>query len=346
MKHKHSLEERYHSYLYNHLWLKFTVDYGTAFLASVVSAAIFAFGIVCFMNPTLTGGQTTLELVSGGSSGLAQVIASLLRVCGVNIEPGNTLFFSIAYLIVNTPLIVLAFKGIGIRFATFTLINVGFVFLFSNIFKGQFFQEVATVINNHGGFLSRALFAGMCTGLSSAVAYKFETSAGGFDIVSYYVSLRKSTTAGKYSVAINAVIIFLFYLIYGLGGANANSGDFAGYSTWAIAISCVFFSVVYLFTVMLVVDAINVRNKKVQIEINTTNTDLPKMLLARIPHGVTVVKAKGGYSGQDRLLIYIVVSSLEVKSAIKLVKEVDPTSFVTVKSLIQVYGRFFSQKIR
>ncbi len=344
MKHKQSLHDRYQSYLYNHLWLKFTVDYGTAFLASVVSAAIFAFGIVCFMNPTLTDGQTTLELVSGGSSGLAQVIASLLRVFGVQIEAGNTLFFSIAYLVVNAPLIVLAFKGIGVRFASFTLINVLFVFIFSNIFKGQFFQEIATLINNHGGFLSRALFAGMCTGLSSAIAYKFETSAGGFDIVSYYVSLRKSTTAGKYSVIINAIIITMFYLIYGFGGENGTG--FAGFSTWATAIACVFFSVVYLFTVMLVVDAINVRNKKVQIEINTVNSDLPRMLLARIPHGLTVVKAKGGYSGQDRILIYVVVSSLEVKSAIKLVKEVDPTSFVTVKSLIQVYGRFFSQKVR
>ncbi len=344
MKHKQSLHDRYQSYLYNHLWLKFTVDYGTAFLASVVSAAIFAFGIVCFMNPTLTDGQTTLELVSGGSSGLAQVIASLLRVFGVQIEAGNTLFFSIAYLVVNAPLIVLAFKGIGVRFASFTLINVLFVFVFSNIFKGQFFQEIATLINNHGGFLSRALFAGMCTGLSSAIAYKFETSAGGFDIVSYYVSLRKSTTAGKYSVIINAIIITMFYLIYGFGGENGSG--FAGFSTWATAIACVFFSVVYLFTVMLVVDAINVRNKKVQIEINTVNSDLPRMLLARIPHGLTVVKAKGGYSGQDRILIYVVVSSLEVKSAIKLVKEVDPTSFVTVKSLIQVYGRFFSQKVR
>lgn len=341
MKHKHSFQERYQSYLYNHLWLKFTVDYGTAFLASVISAAIFAFGIVCFMNPTLTGGQTTLELVSGGSSGLAQVIASLLRVCGVDIEPGNTLFFSIAYLVVNAPLIVLAFKGIGVRFATFTVINVLFVFLFSNIFKGQFFQEIAMIINNHGGFLSRALFAGMCTGLSSAIAYKFETSAGGFDIVSYYVSLRKSTTAGKYSVIINAIIIAAFYLMYGFSGA-----EFDGYSTWGIAVACVFFSIVYLFTVMLVVDAINIRNKKVQIEINTTNSDLPSMLLARIPHGLTVVKAKGGYSGQDRLLIYAVVSSLEMKSAIKLIKEVDPSSFVTVKSLVQVYGRFFSQKIR
>lgn len=344
MKQKHSLNERYHSYLYNHLWLKFTVDYGTAFIASVLSAAIFAFGIVCFLNPTLTEGQTTLELVSGGSSGLAQVIASLLRVLGVQIEPGNTLFFSIAYLVVNAPLIVLAFKGVGVRFASFTLINVLFVFLFSNIFKGQFFQEIATLMNTEGGFLARALFAGMCTGLSSAIAYKFETSAGGFDIVSYYVSLRKSTTAGKYSVMINAVIITMFYLIYGFGGGT--SSGFAGYSTWATAFACVFFSVVYLFTVMLVVDAINVRNKKVQIEVNTTNQELPRLLLARIPHGLTVVKAKGAYSGQDRLLLYLVVSSLEVKSALKLIKEVDPTSFVTVKSLIQVYGRFFSQKVR
>ncbi|MDY6276575.1 MAG: YitT family protein [Bacilli bacterium] len=344
MKQKHSLNERYHSYLYNHLWLKFTVDYGTAFIASVLSAAIFAFGIVCFLNPTLTEGQTTLELVSGGSSGLAQVIASLLRVLGVQIEPGNTLFFSIAYLAVNAPLIVLAFKGVGVRFASFTLINVLFVFLFSNIFKGQFFQEIATLMNTEGGFLARALFAGMCTGLSSAIAYKFETSAGGFDIVSYYVSLRKSTTAGKYSVMINAVIITMFYLIYGFGGGT--SSGFAGYSTWATAFACVFFSVVYLFTVMLVVDAINVRNKKVQIEVNTTNQELPRLLLARIPHGLTVVKAKGAYSGQDRLLLYLVVSSLEVKSALKLIKEVDPTSFVTVKSLIQVYGRFFSQKVR
>ncbi len=344
MKQKHSLNERYHSYLYNHLWLKFTVDYGTAFIASVLSAAIFAFGIVCFLNPTLTEGHTTLELVSGGSSGLAQVIASLLRVLGVKIEPGNTLFFSIAYLAVNAPLIVLAFKGVGVRFASFTLINVLFVFLFSNIFKGQFFQEIATLMNTEGGFLARALFAGMCTGLSSAIAYKFETSAGGFDIVSYYVSLRKSTTAGKYSVMINAVIITMFYLIYGFGGGT--SSGFAGYSTWATAFACVFFSVVYLFTVMLVVDAINVRNKKVQIEVNTTNQELPRLLLARIPHGLTVVKAKGAYSGQDRLLLYLVVSSLEVKSALKLIKEVDPTSFVTVKSLIQVYGRFFSQKVR
>lgn len=345
MKNKQSFQEKCSSYLFNHIWLKYSLDYGGAFLASVVSAAVFAFGIVCFLNPTLSNGQT-LELVSGGSSGLAQVIASLLSVMGVNIEAGNTLFFSIAYLTVNLPLMILAFKGIGIRFATFTVVNVMFVFLFSNIFKGEFFRDVATLINNHGGFLSRALFAGLCTGVSSAIAYKFDTSAGGFDIISYYISLRKSTLAGKYNVIINAIIITMFYLIFGISGDPATVEGFETYSSWSIAVSNAFFSVVYLFTVMLVVDAINIRNKKVQIEVNTVNSDLPRMLLARIPHGVTVVNAKGGYSGQDRIIVYVVVSSYELKSAIKLIREVDPTSFVCVKSLNQVYGRFFSRKVR
>lgn len=347
MKKNKKIKSRVDSYLYNHLWLKYTVDYGGAFIASVLSAAIFAFGIVTFLNPVLLPGQHTLELVSGGSSGLAQVIASILRVCGLNIKDGDTLFFSLSYLAVNIPLIILAFKGIGVRFATFTLVNVLFVFLFSNLFKGnETVVQIATLVNNNGGFIARALFAGFCTGLSSAIAFKFDTSAGGFDIVSYYVGLRKSTTVGKYGIIINAVVIGSFYLICGITGFNSNVPGFEVYSSWSVAISGVFFSVIYLFTVMLVVDGINIRNKKVQVEINTTSEELPRLLLAHIPHGVTTVKAKGAYSGQDRLLVYIIISSLELNNVINLVKEIDPNSFVNVKSLQQVYGRFFSKPIR
>jgi len=347
MKKNKNIKSRVSSYLYNHLWLKYSVDYGSAFIASVISAAIFAFGIVCFLNPVLLPGQHTLELVSGGSSGLAQVIASLLRVCGLKIDDGDTLFFSIAYLAVNIPLIALAFKGIGIRFASFKLVNVGCVFLFSNLFKGtDLVVQIATLVNQNGGFMARAFFAGLCTGLSSAIAFKFDTSAGGFDIVSYYVGLRKSTTVGKYGIAINATVITAFYLICGITGVGSNVPGFSDYSPWAVAISGVFFSVVYLFTVMLVVDAINIRNKKVQVEINTTNEELPRLLLANIPHGVTTVKAKGAYSGQDRLLVYIIISSLELNKVLALVKEIDPASFVNVKSLQQVYGRFFIKPIK
>ena len=113
--------------MYEHLWLKYIVDYGVAFVLSVVSAAVFAFGIVCFMRPGLDG---IPDLVSGGSSGLAQTIALALEMMGVNIEKHRNLLFSLAYIVINIPLIVLAFIGIGKRFAIFTIVNVGFVFLF------------------------------------------------------------------------------------------------------------------------------------------------------------------------------------------------------------------------
>lgn len=342
------IHQKVNSYLYDHIWLKYFLEYGLAFLMSVFSAAIFAFGVNTFLMPDVANYATT-ELISGGSSGLAQIIALIFKVCGVTIEGHSNLIFSIAYMCINAPLLVLAFFGIGKRFGTFTLVNVSCVFIFTNVFKGDFFTQIAVFVDNFGGLISRALFAGLCTGLSTAVAFKWETSAGGFDIISYYLSLRKSTTAGKYGVVINATIITTFSILTAATKGPISfdiNGTVWEFSSFTVAISTIFFSVIYLFTVMLVVDSINVRNKKVQVSINTSNADLPRLLLAHIPHGATVVKATGAYSESERTIIYMVVSSLELKGVIKLVKELDPTSFMNVTPLQQVYGRFFVKPIR
>ena len=347
-KKRHTLQSKINSFLYDHIWLKYIIEYGVAFFISVLSAAIFAFGVICFLKPGASNYEFT-ELISGGSSGLAQVIALIFTLCGISIENNPNLIFSLAYLLINVPLIILAFFGVGKRFALFTLVNVGFVFLFSNIFKGEFFEQIAIFVDARGGLISRALFAGLCTGLSSAIAYKWETSAGGFDIVAYYLSLRKSTTAGKYSVMINAAIMVTFVLLNALSHTPTIievGGDSFTVSSWAAAISVIFFSTVYLFTVMLVIDLINVRNKKVQIQIITSNTDLPRLLLANVPHGATIVNATGAFSGQERKIIYMVVSSLELKKVITLIEQLDPNSFVNVTPLQQVYGRFFTRPIR
>ena len=112
MNKRKSFQKKYTSFMYNHLWLKWIIDYGFAFIMSVISAAIFAFGIVCFMKPGVEG---IPDLVSGGSSGLAQTVALALEMCGINIENHHNLLFSICYIAINMPLIVLAFFGIGKR---------------------------------------------------------------------------------------------------------------------------------------------------------------------------------------------------------------------------------------
>ena len=54
---------------------------------------------------------------------------------------------------------------------------------------------------------------------------------------------------------------------------------------------------------------------------------------------------KGGYTGNDRLIIYMVVSYNESKKAIKVMREVDPNCFVTVINTYQVYGKFYIRPI-
>ncbi len=337
MKRIEKLQKRTNSFLYNHLWLKFIVDYGFALIATLFSAAIFALSINVFLQPSVLGGECAniQSLVSGGSSGAAQVFNLLFQINGITIPNNPSLLFSIFYLVINLPLIYIAFRYIGKRFAVFTVINVVSVFILTNAMQGQFFVDIALFVNGHGGMLARALFAGMCTGLSSAIAYKIDSSAGGFDIISYYFSERKSSLAGKYGVIINSIIIAAFSIITSITT-----------SEWGEGIGLIFFSSVYLLTVMLVIDVINVRNKKAQIQIITNKKDLARLLLANIPHGATVVNAKGAYSENERYIIYMVVSTTEIKHAVKVIRELDPESFVNVTSLQQVYGHFHMKPIK
>lgn len=337
MTRRERLERKYNSLVYNHLWLKYLIEYGVAVIATLFSAAIFAFGVNVFLEPGLLGGDASgiTTMVSGGSSGAAQVFNLLFEINGVTIKNNPHLIFTLFYLLVNLPLIVLAYKGIGKRFGTLTLLNVGTVFILSNLMHGGFFRDLAVYINTNSGMLGRALFAGVCTGLSSAIAFKVDASAGGFDIVTYYISSKKSTLVGKYNVVINGVIIASFTIIKAISSHNLPD-----------AFGSVWFSFIYLLTVMLVIDVINVRNKKAQIQIITTNKDLPKLLLANIPHGATLVDAKGVYSDTEKFIIYMVVSTTEVKRAIKVIKQLDPESFVNVTSLQQVYGNFHMKPVK
>lgn len=354
MSNRKSLGKKFESLTYNHIWLRYAMDYGTAFAMSVLSALIFAFGMNCFIAPNAidVGGTTYTfsRIISGGASGIAQTFAHIFDLTNVTLPSGMPSLYSIFYFAINIPLIILAFKGIGVRFGAFTLVNVGFVFLFTNIFKGEFFSAIALFFDANGGIMSRALFAGICTGLSSAIAYKFETSAGGLDIVFYYISLRKNTTAGKYGALINVFVMLAYSTITAVGGQEhiiyiANDLPFT-LRSFEYAISMMFFSVVYLFTVTLLIDFINTRNKKVQIQIITSVKQMPTLLLANIPHGATIVQAKGAFSGDDRFIIYMVVSSIEVKHVIRLIRDIDKNSFVNVTSLQQVYGRFFQKPIK
>lgn len=319
----------YQDALIDYPFLKALTDYAFAFLTAVASAFIFAFG---FRNFVTTIDPTATPIVTGGASGLSQVIVLIFKIFSWLGHLEAKTIQSIFYIVLNIPLFFLAFKGIGKRFAVFTIINVAFSSLFIQILPDSWLE----IIKIPNDMLARSIFAGTLTGLSSSIAFKAEISGGGIDVISYYISNNKSTSAGKFSLAINGGILTLFSILSIINNGGQTEG----------ALNSFVYGIVYLFVASRLVDAINTRNRKAQMQIITSIPEMPSILLANVPHGCTVLHGVGGYSGENRLVIYIVVSSNEVKQVVKLVRKIDPHSFIDVGYDHIIYGKFFIKPVK
>ena len=91
----------------------------------------------------------------------------------------------------------------------------------------------------------------------------------------------------------------------------------------------------------LIIDTINLRNKKIEMQIITSKEHMPEIIIANFPHSATIVKGRGAYSGNDRTMFFMVVSSSEVKKVVDVAKKIDEHAFITATPLKQVYGNFF-----
>ena len=344
MKKSEKIKRKINDYLFDHRALKITLDHLRTLVFCVVAAFVFAFGFTAFITPAIVDGVEGLHVATGGVSGISQTIALILKVSGaLDGISGDTVstVISIAYFVLNVPICTFAFFKIGKKFALYTALNVGFsslfLFLLSHpeISHMPFAVQIGAnkMIYNHE--LVRVLFGSVAVGVSSSIAYRADISCGGIDVFSYYFALRKSTSIGKYGILINGIILTAYSTIL----------VFTSGSNWEIGAIAFFYSILYLFVVNLIIDAINLRNKKIQVQIITNSEYLAPVLIANFPHGATVVDGEGAYSHTPRKIIYMVVSSSQVKDVVSLARKVDHHAFISVISLVQVYGNFFIQPV-
>ena len=336
------------NFLFDHYHLKQGLHEAKGIFLAVLAAFIFSFGYSCFIAPYGEEGtglytKPFFHIITGGVSGLSQTLNLILQMFGL--DKKHNFIQAWGYSLFNVPLLIFAFFKVGRRFSIHTAINVGLSSVFISLMPDVVLPGGKTLVQAIAGneWITeyaapiRLLFAGLCTGLSSAIAFRGELSCGGIDIVTYYYAMRKSTSVGKYGTFINFCIIVTYSILMII---NPN-----GEHDWSRALISVLYSVIYLIVVALVVDLINLRNKKVQLEFVTNNENLGEILISNFPHGATMDRATGVYSGQDKYIFWMVVSTLESQKVISLAKKADPNCFITVTSLIQVYGKFFIKPV-
>ncbi len=342
-------ENETNSFLIDHPRIKTWSIWIGKFFLEALSALIFAYGFRAFMSPSITcvqhwqeGATTVNALISGGASGMAQAIIKFIEMFpGVHLLEIETTMVSILYFVINIPLFLLAWFKISRQFAVFTLINVGFFSLFNQVLPDEWIYNVVNLYEDH---LARAIFGGIATGLSSGLALMVGTSSGGVDIISLYISERKSSSVGQYSVIANSITVCC-YVIFSAVGLNTNPVSADASKDITPVVTMALYTLVYFFVQGRVIDVLNTKNRKQELQIFTTNENLPLVLIRAFPHSCTVVDSKGAFTGRRNLMVYMVISRSEKKKAIQIIKAVDKLAFITVIDLNQVYGRFFIKPI-
>jgi uncharacterized membrane-anchored protein YitT (DUF2179 family) len=358
-------------YLIDHPQKKKWLHWLWLLVVEAISGFIFAYGFKAFINPpsgavkiwmsqeqakiasaaqdgitiypTITQYDVTSpsHLISGGASGLSQVIVKILN-CFVNVNglggeglDVENLIISILYFVINIPLFILSWRKISKQFTIFTFFNVLFASLFMKVIPDSM---IANVINIYSDILVRAIFGGLTTGIASGIAMLVGSCGGGSDILTIYFSEKKSTSVGKYSLFINCTIFFLYVLFSVIGHAVHPEWNTQDNNT---IISLALYTVVYSFVSAKTLDFINQKNKKQELQIFTSNENLSTVLVRAFPHSATTIESKGAFSGKKNFMIYMVISKSEQKKATQLIKQADPQAFFTVSDLNQVYGRFY-----
>ena len=315
-------------YLFDHYvfgaFLKLTID----LIISAAAGILFAFGFVCFIS------SKESTLVTGGVSGICQNIVMISELCKWGMDPNK--LQSILYFAINIPILLFAFFKISKRFALMSVVVVGcsslFITLFNDTGVANTIQSVEFIKTSP---LTRALFAGVCTGVSSSIAFKIDSSSGGVDVLTYYLGMKKSSQIGKYGVIANSIVVAFYFILLLIGNP----------SKWGNNLVLVLYSIIYLFVVALVIDMINIRNKKVQINITTTKSNMSDILVSVFPHGGTIYHVNGAYSGKDENVVSMVVSSTEVNRVCRIVRRIDPSAFIVASPVNRVYGNFFSKPV-
>lgn len=248
------------------------------------------------------------NLASGGLTGIAIIINHIIPV------PGG---IGLLYFILNIPLIILAFRSIGKRFAFYTTIS---------IVATSIFLIIMPDVHITDNMLMSAVYGGLLNGMAVAFTLDAGGSMGGTDIIAMYVSTKKQKSPGNFMLIVNGGIIIVSGLIFGLETA--------------------LYTLIAQYVASTIIDKIHVRYQRVTLSIITDKKEaLVDHLLEIGNHGITVIEVEGAYTQENKHLLYMIISTYELKLYQQEIRKVDKNAFINITKSIQVSGNFYQMPI-
>ena len=255
----------------------------------------------CICAVAINGILIPKGFVSGGIAGLSLIVHHVIP----------DLPLSILYLIFNVPLFALGWKYVGRRFFLYSIVGT---FIFSSAL-----QWISIPIPVQDKLLC-AILAGIINGVGTGIILRSAGSAGGTDILSVMVLTRFAVRMGNTVIAFNAAVLTITALLFSLESAL--------YTLIFIYVTAHFMD--------LVVTGLSQR-KSVMI-ISISQDEIVRTILKELNRGVTVIKGRGGYTGEMNDIVYTVITFRELSRLKRLITRIDPDAFVVISDTTEVIG--------
>jgi uncharacterized membrane-anchored protein YitT (DUF2179 family) len=211
----------------------------------------------------------------------------------------------------NLPFLILGYKLVGRRFVLHMLAAVVALGVFS------FFLNRMPPFR--GEALEIIVFGGLCLGIGTGLVIRMGGAVDGTEILAIIINRKRGFTVGQ-------VIFFFNIFIFALSGFVEQHWHPAlrSFMTYIVAYKI-------MDTVIVGLD----ETKAVRI-ITAKPRELAESLMHELNLGVTILYGRGGYSGEDKEILYVIVERLQLSGLKELVHREDPTAFLAVENLYEV----------
>lgn len=261
-----------------------------------------------FFSLGWTGFLIPNHMLGGGVNGIATIIYWL-----TSISTGVMIFA------LNGILILLSIKSLGWKFSIRTIYSIVVMSIFFSVLQ-NYFGDTPLIADK---FLSATLGAGL-SGVSIGIIFLQGSSTGGTDIIIMLINKYRNITLGRLTLLINVVVVSCSYLVFK-------------------DIETLIYSYVVLMISSYTMDLTMTGNKQsVQMFIFSSKAHvIADRIGNEMQRGATFIKGVGWYNKTESDILMVVVRKTESQQLIRIVKQEDEKAFVSVNTVMGVYGKGF-----
>lgn len=249
------------------------------------------------------------EITGGGISGLSAVIFYSTKIP-----------VALSYFVINIFMILVAIKILGANFGVKTIFSLSIASLLFWLTPNLISEPL---INDT--FLSAVLGA-MMGGIGIGIVFTRGGSSGGTDIIAMIINKYRNVSPGRVIMYCDVIIIASSYFVF----QSPEKLVYGYVSMWVISYT---------------IDAfLNGANASAQIFIFSRNfKEIADYINKDASRGVTVFDGIGWYTKENVKVVMTVVKKRESSLIFRKLKEIDPEAFISMGSVMGVYGQGFDK---